>query len=272
MAIATPKLTNPVLEAMRAGQAALGLSVRLARSPEIVRIAKATGHHFLFIDGQHAIFNVETIANLASTAVAIGVAPLVRVRSPVDADVPMLLDNGVTGIIFPDVNTAAEARRCVEMCKFAPVGRRSVGAVFPQFEGRTVPLGEALPAINGATVVAVMVETRKGLENIEEIAKVPGLDVVHIGTNDLMVDIGRPGRLDDPAVDAALDRAIAACTVNGIYAGCGGIRDVSRQAAVIKRGIRFLTTQSDTGFLLAAAKAWTDGIAAGLAKGRSADS
>ena len=262
-----PNLTNPVLEAMRAGKAAVGLSVRLGRNPEIVRIAKATGHHFLFIDGQHAVFNVETVTNIASTAVALGVAPMVRVRSPRDADVPSLLDNGVTGIIFPDVNTAEEARQCVAMCKFAPIGRRSVGAVFPQFNGEAVPLADAVKVINATTVVAVMVETRRGLENIEEIAKVPGIDVIHIGTNDLMIDLGKPGRLDDPMVDQALDKAVAVCKANGIYAGCGGIRDVARQAAVIKRGIRFLTTQSDTGFLLAAAKAWTDGVNAGVAKG-----
>jgi staphyloferrin B biosynthesis citrate synthase len=264
MAAKSPKLTNPVLEAMRAGRAALGLSVRLSRSPEVVRIAKATGHQFLFIDGQHAVFNVETIVNLASTALALGVAPMVRVRSPVDADVPMLLDNGVSGIIFPDVNTAEEARRCVEVCKFAPVGRRSVGAVFPQFNGETVPMADAIREINASTVVCVMVETKRGLENVEEIAKVPGVDGVHVGTNDLMVDLGKPGRLDDPAVDAALDRTIAACKAAGNYAGCGGIRDVTRQADVIRRGARFLTTQSDTGFLLAAAKAWTDGVNARL--------
>lgn len=255
-----PKLTNPVLETMRAGNAAMGLSVRLARSPEIVRIAKATGHHFLFIDGQHAVFNIETIINLASTAIPLGVAPMVRVRSPDDADVPSLLDNGVTGIIFPDVNTAEQARRCVEMTKFAPIGRRSVGAVFPQFNGQTVPLADAIREINASTVCCVMVETKKGLDNIEAIAAVPGIDVIHIGTNDLMTDLGKPGRLDDPMVEQALDRAIAACKANNIFAGCGGIRDVERQATVIKRGIRFLTTQSDTGFLLAAAKAWTDGV------------
>ena len=97
---ATPKLTNPVLEAMRRGEAAMGLSVRLGRNPEIVRIAKATGHHFLFIDGQHAIFDMETIANLASTAIPLGVAPLVRVQSPDDRRVPVLLDNGATGIVL----------------------------------------------------------------------------------------------------------------------------------------------------------------------------
>ena len=262
--MSTPKLTNPVLEAMRAGKAAMGLSVRLARAPEIVRIAKATGHHFLFIDGQHAVFNIETIINLASTAIPLGVAPMVRVRSPDDADVPSLLDNGVTGIIFPDVNTAAQARHCVAITKFAPIGRRSVGAVFPQFNGQTVPLADSIREINASTVCCVMVETKKGLDNIEEIAAVPGIDVVHIGTNDLMTDLGKPGQLDDPIVEQALDRAIAACNANGIYAGCGGIRVVERQAAMIKRGIRFLTTQSDTGFLLAAAKAWTDGINAKL--------
>ncbi len=262
--MSTPKLTNPVLEAMRAGKAAMGLSVRLARAPEIVRIAKATGHHFLFIDGQHAVFNIETIINLASTAIPLGVAPMVRVRSPDDADVPSLLDNGVTGIIFPDVNTAAQARHCVAITKFAPIGRRSVGAVFPQFNGQTVPLADSIREINASTVCCVMVETKKGLDNIEEIAAVPGIDVVHIGTNDLMTDLGKPGQLDDPIVELALDRAIAACNANGIYAGCGGIRVVERQAAMIKRGIRFLTTQSDTGFLLAAAKAWTDGINAKL--------
>ena len=72
---------------MRAGGVSLGMIVRLARSGEIARIAKTTGHDFIFIDGQHALFSVETIGHIAQTALAIGVAPLVRVRScddPVD--------------------------------------------------------------------------------------------------------------------------------------------------------------------------------------------
>ena len=262
---AKPKidLKNPALERMRSGGVALGLSVRLARSPEIVRIAKATGHDFLFIDGQHAVFNVETAANLASTAIPLGIAPMYRVLGLNDPNVAGLLDNGITGIIFPDINTAEEARRAVEMCKFAPIGRRSVGAVFPQFDCETPPLAEALPALNASTAVVIMVETGKGLENIETIAAVPGVDVIHIGTNDLMVDLGKPGRLDDPAVEKALDRAVAACRANKIFAGGGGIRDIKRQAAIAKRGIQYFTTQSDTGFLLAAAKQWVDGVRGG---------
>ena len=251
---------NPVRTKMRSGQAAFGLSVRLARSPDIARVAKATGHDFLFIDVQHSIFNLESIAAIAQTALAIDVSPLVRVRSVEDPDVPLLLDNGVAGIVFPDVNNAAEARRAVDRCRFPPIGRRSVSGGYPQFDYRAVPVTRATASLDAATLVVCMVETAEGLNNLEEICAVPGVDVVHIGANDLLVSLGKPGQFDDPIVVEAMDRAIAATAKNNGFAGCGGNRDVARQAASVKRGVRFLTTQSDIGFLAAAANQWTSGL------------
>ena len=258
------QLVNPVKKRLEAGEPALGLSVRLSRSGEIARIAKATGHDFLFIDVQHAIFNLESIAHICDVAVAIGIAPLVRVRGIGDPDVSMLLDNGATGIVFPDINTAAQARRAVELCKFPPIGRRSVGANFPQFDLRAVPLTEAVPQLNASTLVVCMIETVEGVNNVEEIAKVAGLDVIHVGSNDLLVNMGKPGKFDDPELVAAQDRVIAAAKANGKYAGMGGNRDVGKQAEAIRRGAQFITTQSDIGFLSAAAQQWTNGIRAAL--------
>lgn len=259
-------LTNPVKQRMQAGEAALGLSVRLARSPDIARIAKATGHDFLFIDVQHSIFNLETIIGIAHTALAIGVAPVVRVRGIDDPDVSLLLDNGVSGIVFPDVNSAEEARRAVARCRFPPVGARSVSGGYPQFDYRSTPISEAVPALDRATLVVCMIETAQGLAALEEIAAVPGVDVIHVGANDLLVSLGKPGRFDDPAVTEAMDRAIAAAAASGIHAGCGGNRDVARQAAAIRRGVRFVTTQTDIGFLTAAAGQWTSGLRKALAE------
>lgn len=259
-------LTNPVKERMQAGEAALGLSVRLARSPDIARIAKATGHDFLFIDVQHSIFNLETIIGIAHTALAIGVAPVVRVRSVDDPDVSLLLDNGVSGIVFPDVNSAEEARRAVARCRFPPIGGRSVSGGYPQFDYRSTPIAEAVSALDRSTLVVCMIETAQGLAALEEIAAVPGVDVIHVGANDLLVSLGKPGRFDDPAVADAMDRAIAAAAKNGIHAGCGGNRDVARQAAAIRRGVRFVTTQTDIGFLTAAAGQWTAGLRKALAE------
>jgi 2-keto-3-deoxy-L-rhamnonate aldolase RhmA len=119
---------HPLKAKMQAGQAVLGLSLRMIRSPDAARLARTTGHDFLFIDVQHAIFNLESISAIAQTALAIGIAPLVRVRSIDDPDVPVLLDNGVTGIVFPDVNTPDQAKRAVDRCRFPPIGRRSLCA------------------------------------------------------------------------------------------------------------------------------------------------
>jgi 2-keto-3-deoxy-L-rhamnonate aldolase RhmA len=257
-------LTNPVKARMQAGEVALGMIVRLARSGDIARVAKATGHDFIFIDGQHALFTVETIGHIAQVALGCGVAPLVRVRSCDDPNTPLVLDNGAMGIVFPDINTAAEAKRAVDACKFAPIGRRSVGAGYPQFDYRPVPLREAVPALNAATLVVCMIETREGLENVEAIAAVDGVDVVHVGCNDLLTAMGKPGAFGDPEVVAAVERVIAAAAKHGKYAGLGGERDMERQLAFIRKGVRFVTTQTDMGFLMAAASARTEQIRNGL--------
>lgn len=245
---------------MQAGGVALGLSVRLARSPDIARIAKSTGHDFLFIDGQHSIFNLETIAGIAHTALEIGVAPIVRVRSVEDPDVSLLLDNGVTGIVFPDVNTVADARKAVARTRFAPLGGRSVSGGYPHFNFASVPLSQSVPQLDECCLVACMIETLEGMQNLDDIAKVEGIDVLHLGSNDLLAAMGKPGRFDDPDLAAAQERLIRVARANGKYAGCGGNRDLERQVKAIRQGCQFVTTQTDIGFLSAAAGQWVKRI------------
>ncbi|WP_458098046.1 HpcH/HpaI aldolase family protein [Roseomonas sp. WA12] len=259
-----PRLTNPVKEKLRAGQPVLGISVRMVRSADIARIARGSGHDFLFIDTQHAVFDLETIIHIAQAAEAIGIAPLVRVRGVEDPDVSLLLDNGVTGIVFPDISTVEQARRAVEITRFPPLGRRSVAGGYAQFDFRPVPLPEATAQLNDSTLLVLMIETVEGQENAEAIAGVPGIDVLHVGTNDLLVTLGKPGQFDGPEAVAAQDRVIAAARANGIAAGCGGNRDVARQVDAIRRGALFLTTQTDIALLNAAATSWAAGIRAAL--------
>ena len=257
-------LTNPVIERMKSGDVALGMIVRLARSAEIARLAKTTGHDFIFIDGQHALFSVETVGHIAQTALAIGVAPLVRVRSCDDPATPVILDNGATGIIFPDVSTADQARRAVDACKFPPIGKRSVSAGYPQYDYRPVPLTQAVPALNDSTLVICMIETVEGLANVEAIAAVDGVDVIHVGCNDLLTAMCLPGKFGCPEIVAAIERVITAAKKHGKFAGLGGERDMERQLAFIKSGVRFVTTQTDMGFLMAAANQRTAEIRKGL--------
>jgi 2-keto-3-deoxy-L-rhamnonate aldolase RhmA len=255
-----PDLRNPVLDRMRADEAALGMLVRLGRCGDVARIAKSTGHDFVFIDDQHGIFNLETIAHIASTALEIGVAPVVRVRGVDDPDVSMLPDNGVTGIVFPDVNDADTARRAVRTCRFPPHGRRSVGGAMPQFDYRAIPTDELVTMLDATTLVVCMIETVEALNNVEAIATVDGVDVVHVGSNDLLLDMGKPGQFDHPDLISAQQRVIEAAKKHGKFSGCGGNRNVERQAEVIGRGVRFVTTQTDVAFIISAGRQWVDGV------------
>jgi staphyloferrin B biosynthesis citrate synthase len=242
---------NPLKELLKADKVALGMLVRLARSGDIARIAKTTGHDFIFVDAQHSLYTLETIGHIAQVALGIGLAPLVRVKSCDDPDTQVLLDNGVTGIVFPDVNTADEARRAVNRAKFPPIGKRSVGGGYPIFDFRAINTAESVPALNDNTLVVCMIETREGLENVEAIAAVEGVDVIHVGSNDLLTALGRPGTFGSPEHVAALDRVISAAKKHGKVPGVGGDRNLARQVDFIRKGARFLTTNSDIAFVLA---------------------
>src|SRR6266545_5063812 len=159
MAVSAP---NPLKVLLKADKVALGMLVRLARSGDIARIAKTTGHDFLFVDVQHALYNLETIGHIAQTALAVGIPLLVRSRGCDDADTQILLDNGVSGIVFPVVNTAAEAKRAVSRAKFPPLGRRSVGGGYSIFDFRSVNTADSVPALQEHTIVVCMIETREG--------------------------------------------------------------------------------------------------------------
>ena len=247
----TPILSNPLKEMMKAGKVALGMNVRLARSGDIARIAKSCGHDFIFIDGQHAIFTLETIAHIAHTALGCGITPLARVKSVDDQDVQVLLDNGVMGIVYPDVNTAAEARRAVARAKFPPLGKRSAAGAYPMFDYRATPAAQTVSALNDSTLVVCMIETPEGVKNVEEIAKVDGVDVIHIGANDLLTAMGKPGAFGDPEGAKVIDRVISVTAANGKIPGMGGDRNITRQIEYIRKGARFLTTNSEIAFILA---------------------
>jgi staphyloferrin B biosynthesis citrate synthase len=251
---------NPVITRLREGGVALGMPIRIGRASDIVRVARTTGHDFLFIDTQHALFGLETLGHLAQAALGSGVAALVRVRGVADPDVAVLLDNGISGVVFPDVESAEEARAAVRVAKFPPAGARGVKSGYPEFDYRGTLAGPATAWLNSNTLVICMIESPAGVDKIEEIMAVDGVDGIHIGVHDLLYSIGAVGQLDHPTLRAAQERAVSAAATLNKFAGCGGVTDLDEQRRLIEVGIRFITTQSDLGFLLASARAWTSAL------------
>jgi len=250
-----PPLVNPVAERLRKGDIALNLMIRHARTVDIALAARTCGFDGLFFDLQHGVIPEFEISQMAVAAMNMGVAPLVRVPEKDYAAALRLLDNGAMGIIMPEVTTVEDAKNSVAACKYPPVGNRGAFGGWANFGYRAVPAAEARKAMNDATLLILMIESKAALDNIEGIAAVPGVDVIHIGTNDLSTDLGHPGQLAHPDVLAAVQRVVKACKANGKYAGVGGLTGgdaVKALPEVIKLGAQFITSASEWNLMMAA--------------------
>jgi 2-keto-3-deoxy-L-rhamnonate aldolase RhmA len=249
------QLVNPVAERLRKGDIALNLMIRHARTVDIALAARTCGFDGLFFDLQHGVVPEFEISQMAVAAMNMGVAPLVRVPEKDYAAALRLLDNGAMGIIMPEVTTVEDAKNSVAACKYPPVGNRGAFGGWANFAYQAVPAAEARKAMNDSTLLILMIESKAALDNIEGIAAVPGVDVIHIGTNDLSTDLGHPGQLAHPDVLAAVERVVKACKANGKYAGVGGLTGgdaVKALPEVIKLGAQFITSASEWNLMMAA--------------------
>ena len=155
------------------------------------------------------------------------------------------------------VGSAAEATEVVNRLKYPPVGHRSMGGVGPHYGLRTVSTGEAAAALNAANLVVVMLETPTAIRNAAEIAAVPGVDVLLIGTNDLCAEMGIPGDFGHERVAGAYGAMIAACQQHGKFPGMAGIYNEAIMPRYIEMGARFILAGQDAQFLMAGAAART---------------
>ena len=128
-----------------------------------------------------------------------------------------------TGIIVPHVKNAAEAREIVSWTRFHPLGRRALdgGNIDGQF--CLVPATDYLAHSNTERLVIFQIESPEALENVEEIAAVPGFNGIMFGPGDFSHVIGKVGQLNDPEVVAARQRVAAACRAHGKFAMTAGV-------------------------------------------------
>ncbi len=241
-------LRNTLLEKLAAGQVVASMIVR-SGMPHIARLAHTAGFDTLYVDLEHSTISLAETGNICLEAIAAGLTPLVRVPSL--ATVQAVLDAGALGIIVPHVRTAADAVAAVDAVKYPPEGNRGSTSMLPQLMFRNVPQAVAHRVVNAATMVAVMIEDAEALENVEAIAAVPGIDLLHVGTNDLTASMGMVGRHDDPRVIAAYARIIAAARTHAKYVGTGGLAGFPEIVAeLVRMGVRYVSTGVDIAFLL----------------------
>jgi 2-keto-3-deoxy-L-rhamnonate aldolase RhmA len=247
-------LANPLAARLRSGELGLALMIKHARTVDIALAAKTCGFDALYFDLQHSTVPEDVVAQISAAAVQTGITPIARIPKGGWGTALRLLDGGALGIVVPDLVTADDAREAVMNCKFSPLGERSNAGRYPQFAYQAVPAVEARKALDENTLLIAMVETAAALENVEAIAAVPGIDVVHIGSSDLSSDLGYPGQNTHPKVLEAIERVVAACRANGKVPGMGGLSggDPKHYELAIGLGARFFSAANEWSLMMSA--------------------
>jgi len=250
---------------LRAGIPKLGLFLN-SHSPTVAEQLAHSGYDWLLVDTQHGPMGNETLSGMLAGIANGGPKSLVRVGQYSDrAGIQQALDMGSDGILVPYINTAEEARQAVSCARYPTAGTRSV--YFPQRSmNRDGLLGYA-GAANENVIVALQVETADCIKNIDEIAAVPGVDILFLGQNDLCMSMGLyekykfPDMYTSPELNAATEKLKAAASRNNVILGLF-LFGTARVGEFLEKGFPFISVGNDLHHILTQAAAYVKDVEA----------
>jgi 2-dehydro-3-deoxyglucarate aldolase/4-hydroxy-2-oxoheptanedioate aldolase len=209
---------NPVKARLSSGGVALGTMVFEFNTTGIARLAADAGAEFVLYDMEHTGWTLETIRMLVATTPA-SIVPLVRVPATEYHFIARVLDLGVMGVMVPMCQSAEQARRLVAAAKYPPRGRRGTAFGVSHDDYRSGDILATMASANREGLLIAQIETAEGLEHVEGIAAVEGIDVLWIGQFDLTTSLGIPGQFGHAKFRAAIERVVAAARRHGKAAG-----------------------------------------------------
>lgn len=212
-----PAPTNTLKRRLRAGDCLHGLWLGFA-DPYAAEIAATAGFDWLLIDGEHAPNDIRSM--MAQLAVLEGKPSAAVLRLP-DGDptkIKQALDIGAQSVLIPMIESAEQAQACVRAALYPPQGVRGVGAALAR-AAKFGNITDYLATANQEILILLQVETQKGLDALDDILAVPGVDGVFIGPSDLAADMGYIGNVGAEPVQSAVMDALKKIRAAGLTAG-----------------------------------------------------
>lgn len=231
--------SNATRAKLASGEAVAGVIVPVA-APVLVDLAALAGFDYVLIDSEHGHLGFESAEHLVRAAEAASITPLVRVSHNAPSEILRFLDLGAPGVMVPQVSSAADAEAVVCSVKFYPRGSRGLAGSRAADYGLAGSMESYVARANHETMVLVLIEDIRAVDNLEALLAVDGIDVFFIGAADLAQSMGHPGRPDHPEVRATVDRIIDQVVAAGRIVGVNATTaDVA--ASYHKRGVRFFS-------------------------------
>lgn len=240
------KAKKSLKERLKNGEMVLGVWNSIP-SATLVDVIGSTDVDFIIIDAEHGPVEMETAEELVRAADATKTPTIIRVTTNQEHLILRALDIGAHGVQIPHVTNRVEAQQAAESAKYHPEGHRGfspftrAGNYGRQADGYT-------KRANQQTLVIINIEGKKGADNLEEIASLPGIDVIFIGPYDLSQSLGKPGQVRDAQVINVIRRSVDIAERCGI--ACGSFAcDQSYLELLIDCGVRYLTYMVDTALI-----------------------
>jgi 2-keto-3-deoxy-L-rhamnonate aldolase RhmA len=235
---------NQVKRALAAGERSFGTMIFEFPTTGIGRIAADAGAEFVIYDMEHTGWSIETIRGLMASSQVADLVPMVRIPATQYHLIARPLDVGAMGLMVPMVESAEQAQVIVDSAKYPPVGRRGAafGVAHDDYTGGDII--EKMEIANDEVLLIAQIETARGVENVDAIAAVEGIDVLWIGHFDLTASMGIAGQFDHPRYHEALAQVVEACERNGKAAGISA-DDPDAVIALARRGFRFIAAGHD---------------------------
>ena len=179
---------NPLKEKIRSGDLVLG-TLLPGFTPHIAGVVIDTNPNFLWIDTEHSPYGSEALDVIPVMARSKGVAPMIRVAWNDPALIKKAYDAGAVAVMVPQVESAEEAARAVQYAKYPPAGNRGLTPSWTRVAGED--FNHVIRTANEETVVVLQVESQQAFGNLEDMARVPGVDVLFVGPLDLSASVGK---------------------------------------------------------------------------------
>ncbi len=244
-----------VKERLKGGDQLLGTMITTFASPDIAKILGNCGFDFCIVDCEHGSFTTREVANMIAVARTISMPMLVRIPELRREHVLKFMEMGASGLLLPNTETAQQARMLVDCAKYAPLGHRGVSLSRPHTDFNKISDGSVyMKEANDETLLLCQIESREGVNNIEEIMAVEGIDAALIGPNDMTQDYGILNQFNAPIIVEAFNKVILAAKANKKYAGVhfGGSEPLKQW---LDKGMQLNMWNSDSGLLMSGAAA-----------------
>lgn len=245
-------MSNLIKEKLEKKQNVIGPFMKLP-SPAVVEIAGLAGFDYLIIDCEHGPLNVLEAEDMVRAAHLANMSAVIRVGQNNPHEISRALDIGADAVQIPQISNKEDAINAVNSSKFSPQGERGVCRYVRAAEYSSMNKNDYFKSANENTMVIIHIEGMEGIQNLDQILEVAGIDVIFIGPYDLSQSLGIPGDVNNIMVEEKMKEVVNKAQAKGKIVGTF-VDDINTALKWKSLGIQYISYSVDVGIIYEAFK------------------